>query len=158
MKQIKMAGIALMACMAFASEVSWAQSTLQYDVVTDQYGHIVGNVVGNVLTVDTSLVTSGTATIPATLRDATTNVSTVVQAPISGFAVICAGGAYNGVYGVCTGGTAPLKVVQITSYNNPAAQMSPPACGTGTVPTFLTGSGWSCRPPPAVQNTGTRRM
>lgn len=169
MKSMVRAGIALMACAAFASGLSWAQSSLQTAVTYDQYGGGIGDLPSNGIsinqvdasTVQVTLVTrTGDWGVPmSTLAPAPTATPTNVtlRPPISAFVITCPQGRYNRLYGICGGGTAPTKVVQITSATNPTTQY-PPACGTGTVPTFLTASGWSCRPPPSVIANSSRRL
>ena len=149
-------GVLFLAAAATFSLV-FAQSALQYDIVMDQYGNLIGQLAGNGVSVDASNV----ASIPVQTRTAapsgvtmspqapafTASPSTVtVKVPASTPVAFCSSGDYyNKATGLCADGKFPYKIVPAGSLSDPKAQTPTLACPPPRVPTFNSATKtWQC--------------
>jgi len=152
--------------LAVAAVLAVAQSSLQYDIVTDQYGYLVGQLGGNGITVDSTntasvpVVTRTTAPTGVTMSKLApaftpTPTTVTVKIPASvpvGFCV--SGDYYNRLTGLCADGKMPYKIVPVGSLSNSKAQTPNVACKAPMVATFNSAtSAWSCLVPPGYKVT-----
>ena len=135
-----------------------AQSDLQYAIITDSYGNLVGQIAGNGVSVDATVgyfdatimtrTAAPTGVTMSTLAPALTPTPTTVtvKLPASATVGFCSSGSYYvKTTGQCADGKFPYKIVSVGSVSNPAAQIPTLACAAPRVPTFLTGYGkWMC--------------
>ena len=170
------AGILFLAAMAMF-RLAFAQTGLQYAIVTDNSGALVGQVnsVSNQLqpgdpgyddanpklVVVVMTYTTGAAPLPpalmSALAPATTdtpkpvNVTVPASAPV---AFCSSGNSYNKTTGLCADGKFPYKIVPLNSLNDPAAQNPTIVCRAPTVPTWNPAmKKWNCIVPTGFKNT-----
>jgi hypothetical protein len=153
------AGIMFLAAAA-TFNLAVAQSALQYDIVQDQYGSIIGQISGNgaSITVDSS---TNTASVPVLTRTApppagtmsaqapaftATPTTVTVKIPASSPVAFCSSGDYyNKATGKCADGKFPYKIVPVGSLSDPKAQTPNVACTSPKVATFNSATKtWQC--------------
>jgi hypothetical protein len=139
------------------------QAGLQYAIVMDSTGTVVGQLAGDAL--DPNLIpldiTLNLASVPVRTRtSAPTGVTMSTQAPaftntpttvtvkisLSSPVAFCSSGDfYNKKTGLCADGKNPFKIVPVGSLSDPAAKVPNVACTSPKVPTFNSGTKkWSC--------------
>jgi hypothetical protein len=159
------AGIMFLAA-AVAFKLAFAQTGLQYSIVTDSSGGVVGQIDPSwwaSLSPEEIAAVNGTNTtkpvtvsvvtytpdqlkamgVPVTslssLAPAPTTTQTTVKVtvPYSVPVAFCSGGNYyNKGTGLCADGKFPYKVVPLNSLKDPAAQVATIVCRAPTVPTW----------------------
>ncbi len=160
------------AIFAMAAVLVFAQSALQYDIVQDQYGSIIGQLDGNTSGGISSISASPTPadTIHVRIRPYTTpppGVKLSAQAPSptasptivtiqvsTNLPVIScvSGNVYNKSTGLCSDGKPPYKVVPVGSVSDPAAKTPTLTCAAPKVPTFSAATKtWVCQVPPGYK-------
>ncbi|MCE9523500.1 MAG: hypothetical protein K8S25_13840 [Alphaproteobacteria bacterium] len=135
-----------------------SQAGLQYSVVTDGSGNVVGQLGGGAITLDSDGVNYNvpintyTATPPgitmspaAPAPTATSTTVTVKVAPSSLVATCTSSTVYNKKTGQCTDGRPPIKMVSISKVTSAAAQIPTVVCTAPKVPTYFTS--WTCLVP-----------
>ena len=154
-----------------------AQTGLQYAVVTDSSGAVIGQIPTDAMSVEPvpntnpQQVTVSVKTytldqlramgVPVTslssLAPATTATSTTatVKVPYSVPVAFCSGGNfYNKGTGLCADGKFPYKIVPLNSLKDPAAQNPTIVCRAPTVPTWNPAmKKWNCIVPTGFKNT-----
>jgi len=144
---------------AVGAVLAVAQSGLQYAIILDQYGNLVGQVAPSLpLSIDsstniasvpvTSRIFAPTGVTMSTLAPALTATPTTVTVKIPSYVPVgfcVSGDYYNKSTGLCADGKRPYKVVPVGSLSNPAANIAKVACAAPKVPTFSSStSTWSC--------------
>ena len=160
------AGIMFLAAAA-TFRLAFAQTGLQYAIITESNGAVVGIIPPpNTFTPDsanpTSSVTVSVTTytidqlkamgVPvaslSSLAPAPTTASTTVKVtvPYSVPVAFCSGGNYyNKATGLCADGKFPYKIVPVNSLSDPAAQNPTIVCRAPTVPTWNPAmKKWNC--------------
>jgi hypothetical protein len=151
------AGIMFLAAAATFS-LAFAQSGLQYAIVTSNSGELVGQLSGAQVTFEnngtptTTPTSTSTAVVPVytytslppgvptcQLTPAVTATQTVVnvKVPYSSPVAFCSSGNYyNKSTGLCADGKFPYKIVPAGSLSDPAAQTPNVVCRAPMVPTY----------------------
>ena len=165
------AGIMFLAAAA-TIRLAFAQSGLQYAVVTDSSGAVVGllsppytatgdstnsnfTVSVTTYTVDQLRAMGIPVTSLSSLAPATTTAPTTakVTVPASSPIAFCSSGNYyNKKTGQCADGKPPYKIVPTNSLSDPAAQMPNVACAAPKVAWYNPAmKKWLCQVPPGFK-------